>query len=797
MATIGNLYVNVVASTKKLSKGLGSARGMLSKFGKFAASPAGMAIIAFTGLAVAIGLASKAIMSSVKEFMRFDAAMAEVKSIMLDMNGSEFDPLIEQAKHLGATTAFTAEQSAQGMANLARAGFKAAEITQALPAVLDLAAATSMELAEASDITAVAVRGFGLAASEAAHVADVLALGASKTNTTVSELGEGMSYVAPVAKQFGFTIEETVAMLGKLADAGIKSSKGGTALRTMMLKLGPEIEKNGTQAFRDYLAEGHGVIENFEKFGKLGVTAAGVLGEVGEETAKLTSEMVSADNVVKTMAERRLDTLSGDVTLFSSAMSGLKIAIGEDLEPTFRAVVQVATEFITGLQAGWESIMGGANKTAISVDTLRVIFKTLGIIIVTIGTVAYNIFNKISSGWYLLKTVAAGVLTGISAIIQAIVEVVSWGLNAVGLMSDETYDQTVGFMRDLTVELGKTTGEAGKDAGTAFLNGYLGGAEMKGAGVYTAFLDGMDNGLTSGAAEAGVKTGEAIAEGIGEGVEKGADAIESLTEAQEKLLEQTSKMEGKLEEQIATFGMSSAEALAYKLELEGVNSETIKNVLAMEKQLDAMKEKKQEDEKLKESAEQIIESLRSPQEIYDQEVEKLEKMVNKKLLTLEQFEKALAKLKSGTEDDIEINIITKGIVENLQTALGSVKIAGQVNKTEQLAKQQVEVQKKIEQVMSAVRHNIAEGNLKTEQVSVNTQNVATRLSSTLSTDVSGLQGMMASVESEIRSISNNTSMAETERLLGKSNVLGDKQLEELKTMNTALASMGSGGGALT
>ena len=708
MATIGSLWINVKSNTTGLSKGLGKAKGMLGKFGKFAASPAGIAVAAFAALTAGIVVMTKVLGGAVREFMAFEAGMAEVKSILLDVSDSDFARLEDSAKQLGATTAFTAEAASGGMANLARAGFDTNEILAATPAVLNLASATGMELAEAANIAAVAVRGFGLEATETAHVADVLALAASKTNTTVQEMGDAMSYVAPVANQLGFSIEETSAMLGKLADAGIKGSKGGTALRTMMLKLGSTIEKEGTQAFYDYLEAQHSVTENMEKFGKIGVTAAGVLSGVVDETEELTTAMIEAKDVVDNMAEARLDTLQGDITLFQSAVSGLKTEIGEKLAPTLREVVQVATTFIGGLQAAFSSVFEGVEGSIISTETLTNVFKTLGFIIFAIIGIADSMYNKIAFGFNTLKMVAAGVLTGVSAIIQAIVEAVSWGLNAVGLMSDDTYDATVGFMRDLTTELASMTAESAVDMGGNFMQGFAGGAQRDAMEMYDTFSDSMD-----GVGKAG---GESLTEGMAESIEEGTPkvtaALETLTEEQEKLIASGTKLTENLQDQITYFGMSAAETLIAKAAKEGLTSATIEGTLALEQQLQALKDKvtaeeeaSKKSEELANAAKKIIESLRTPQEIYDAEAASLQKMMDKKLLTLEQFEKALEKLREDTEEDIEVNIITKGIVEGLSTALGSVKISGQVDKTEQLAQKSIDVQQEIETVMSAVKEN--------------------------------------------------------------------------------------------
>ena len=795
MATIGSLWINVKSNTQGLSKGLGKAKGMLGKFGKFAASPAGIAVAAFAALTAGIVLMTKALSAAVSEFMKFEAGMAEVKSILLDVSDTDFGRLEDSAKELGATTAFTAEQAAGGMANLARAGFDTNEILAATPAVLNLAAATGMELAETANIAAVAVRGFGLEATETAHVADVLALAASKTNTTVEEMGDAFSYVAPVANQLGFSIEETSAMLGKLADAGIKGSKGGTALRTIMLKMGSAIEEGGTQALTDYFKAQHSVTENMEKFGKIGVTAAGVLSGVTDETEELTTAMEEAVGVVDKMADARLDTLQGDVTLFQSAVSGLKTEIGEKLAPTLRAVVQVATKFVGGLQAAFMSVFAGVEGSIVSTGTLITVFKVVGAVIIGVIGIAVKLFNQFMLGINIIKTLLYGLLTAVSAVVTGIVTAAAWGMNKVGLMSDETYNDVTNTMNGLTADLASSTAEAAVDAGNNFMMGFAGGAELASLEALGTFSDSMD-GIGKGAAES---LTEGMAEAIEEGAPKVTDAFETLTDAQMELVAEGTKLTDNLQDQITYFGMSAAEMLIAKAAEEGLSSATIAGTLALEAELQALKDavvKKEEarkaTEKLADAAAKVIESLRTPEEIFSDEVAKLQEMMDAKLLTLEQFNLAVDKLRKGTEEEIEVNIVTKGVIEGLQTALGTIKVAGQVNKAEQLAEKSVDIQKNIETVMSAVKANTQQNINAVEGVQNKTASVVSELRGTLTTDVRGLENMLGVVVNAIWA-SSGMDMVETEALLRKSNDWNQKQMGELEKVNSNLAAMGQGG----
>ncbi|MBR0279567.1 MAG: phage tail tape measure protein, partial [Synergistaceae bacterium] len=177
----------------------------------------------------------------------FESAMARVNAVAFSGAGrnaeedaKSLQALTEQARQLGRDTQFTAVQAAQSQENLARAGFKANEIISAMPGLLNMAAAEGMDLAQASDIAASTLRGFKLSADQMNRVADVLAQTSAASNTNIVGLGEGMKYVAPVAANLGVSLEETSAMLGIMANAGIKGTEGGTALRGAFLRLAQE-----------------------------------------------------------------------------------------------------------------------------------------------------------------------------------------------------------------------------------------------------------------------------------------------------------------------------------------------------------------------------------------------------------------------------------------------------------------------------------------------------------------------------------------------------------------------------
>ena len=166
----------------------------------------------------------------------FQAEMSRVQAIS-GATASEFEKLRKQAIQLGADTSFSSTEVAQGMENLAAAGFATNEIMSAMPGLLNMAAASGENLATSSDIAASTLRGFGLAAEDMSHVADVLAENANRTNSSVSQTGEAMKYIAPLARAAGISFEETAAAIGIMANAGIQGSQAGTTLRGALSRL--------------------------------------------------------------------------------------------------------------------------------------------------------------------------------------------------------------------------------------------------------------------------------------------------------------------------------------------------------------------------------------------------------------------------------------------------------------------------------------------------------------------------------------------------------------------------------
>ena len=188
----GRAFVELYVKREALTNGLQQARQRLTDFGN-AANAMGRTMIAM-GIAAGGGMALAG-----RQFIAFDDQMRTVKAVSQSTE-EEFRKLTATAKHLGATTSFTAVEVAQLMTELGRAGFSAAQVDKMTAAVLDLSRASGTDAATSAGIMAATIRQFGLAATDAVRVADALTNAANKSFSSVTGLGESLSYAGPIAQ---------------------------------------------------------------------------------------------------------------------------------------------------------------------------------------------------------------------------------------------------------------------------------------------------------------------------------------------------------------------------------------------------------------------------------------------------------------------------------------------------------------------------------------------------------------------------------------------------------------------
>ncbi|HDS7012999.1 TPA: phage tail tape measure protein [Klebsiella variicola] len=311
----------------------------------------------------------------------FDTDMSRVMALTrMDKGDGRFTDLREQAKKLGAETAFSSSDAAQGQAFLAMAGFTPEAIRAALPGVLDTAIAGGalsgdISLGETADIGASVLKQFGLQATDMGRVGDVLAGTFTRSSTNLRALGDTMKYTGPVAAALGISLEEAAAMAGVLANNGLRGSDAGTAMRASLTRLSAPTGA-AAKALKELgvsVADSRGKLRPVEQIlgdlykatKKYGDTdqisffkdIAGEEAMVGLQTLvksvgsgdlqRLIAELKKAQGESASTAKKMSDNLGGDISNLSSAWEGLQIQISDTVNGPLRSLVQWLDETIS------------------------------------------------------------------------------------------------------------------------------------------------------------------------------------------------------------------------------------------------------------------------------------------------------------------------------------------------------------------------------------------------------------------------------------------------------------------
>lgn len=311
----------------------------------------------------------------------FDTDMSRVMALTrMDKGDGRFTDLREQAKKLGAETAFSSSDAAQGQAFLAMAGFTPEAIRAALPGVLDTAIAGGalsgdISLGETADIGASVLKQFGLQATDMGRVGDVLAGTFTRSSTNLRALGDTMKYTGPVAAALGISLEEAAAMAGVLANNGLRGSDAGTAMRASLTRLSAPTGA-AAKALKELgvsVADSRGKLRPLEQIlgdlykatKKYGDTdqisffkdIAGEEAMVGLQTLvksvgsgdlqRLIAELKKAQGESASTAKKMSDNLGGDISNLSSAWEGLQIQISDTVNGPLRSLVQWLDETIS------------------------------------------------------------------------------------------------------------------------------------------------------------------------------------------------------------------------------------------------------------------------------------------------------------------------------------------------------------------------------------------------------------------------------------------------------------------
>lgn len=400
----------------------------LKNLGGVASKAVGGVATAIAGIGTALGgMAAYA----VKVGSDFEASMSNVAAIS-GASGEALDALKDKAKEMGAKTKFSATESADALSYMAMAGWKTEDMLGGLEGIMNLAAASGEDLATTSDIVTDAMTAFGMQASESGRFADVLAAASSNANTNVGLMGETFKYIAPVAGALGYSIEDTAVAIGLMANAGVKGSQAGTALRTLLTNLAKPSEQVAQymDALGVSLQDASGqmqpmnvLLENLrDKFAKLSEAeraeyAAGLAGQEGmsgllaivdaapADFEKLTAAIADSNGAAQEMTDIMNDNLQGAIAIAKSGLDGLGIAVYEGLQKPLKEAVQTGTQMIQQLNDAFNT--GGIAGLA----------SEIGAVLAEIVTLIGQAAPQMIDASVLLQSLAQGLILTISFLI--------------------------------------------------------------------------------------------------------------------------------------------------------------------------------------------------------------------------------------------------------------------------------------------------------------------------------------------------------------------------------------------
>lgn len=405
----------------------------------------------------AVGMGIK---KSINVFTAFDDVARRVQGTT-GANAETMELLRFQAKELGRTTSWSASEAAEAQFEFAKAGFSTNEIIAATGGILDTATAAQMGLAEATEITAGALRMFGLDASKSTQVGDMLTKTASSTTTDVRDLAESLKYSGNGAKQFGLSLEQTLGILGQLGNLSLKGSQAGTSLQAvfsalqnkqkskMLIDIGVQLTEDGSyrnvlDIIEDIKEKTKGMAkaqrESFinQVFQEQGSQAMNrLLATPKEELDKLIGDIQNSGDFSKELANTLNGGLGGSFRGLTSATEGLAIAFGEYLEPTVIMLIDGATQLISAGTGCIEWLNSGSYLA----DTM-----TFAIYALTAGYIAYKGALIATTMWEKGLAIASGIktaalwassiamgavnlVTGILTGNMALATIGTWGLN--------------------------------------------------------------------------------------------------------------------------------------------------------------------------------------------------------------------------------------------------------------------------------------------------------------------------------------------------------------------------------
>lgn len=436
MATIG-------VDSSEFNQGIEKAKGSTNSLADF---------IKKVGIAAAVGKIGKA---SVDMGMTFEASMSQVAATMgmtkeeIDGGSDSFKLLEKAAKEAGATTQFSATESAEALNYLALAGYDAEGAVKMLPKVLNLAAAGGMDLARASDMVTDSMSALGIETKDANRFIDQMAKTSQKSNTNVAQLGEAILTVGGTAKVLKGGTAELNTQLGILADNGIKGAEGGTALRNIILSLSSPtdqaaklMKKLGLEVFdaSGKMRATNDIFNNLnrilgtmteqkrtqvlsELFNKVDLKSANaLLANSGKRFNELSNQILNSEDAASNMAETMNSNLNGAIITLKSGLEGLAITIYDSFKEPLTNGVEAVTKGISVLNKMLGIFIGHMKNGNVVGDAL---YNT---VIELFGEEMANKVDKIYKAVLLLVSAFVGLNTAI-----AVNKIITFGSSIVAI----------------------------------------------------------------------------------------------------------------------------------------------------------------------------------------------------------------------------------------------------------------------------------------------------------------------------------------------------------------------------
>lgn len=387
---VGNLVVKLSARTQELTKGLARSQAALNSTAESMRRVSRVATM-MSGAMAAAGAATAFMAGRFEKQMVRAAGIAAGSAQNFDKS---FETMKRSALDLAGRTEFTAKQVGEGMEFMAMAGNDASTTIAAMPAVLQLASAASLDLGRSADIVTNVMAGFGKGTAELANANNVLVGTFTSSNVSLSELGEAFKTAGPVAKTLKVTFEDTAAAIGLLGNAGIKGSEAGTGLKramTALVNITPRSAKaikqlgldtsaltDPKRGFGSVIAQLEGTRDAFEKTGRTAEFTALLFQVFGERAGPKMAALVEqgsasfdklkkkideakATNIAEFLETKQVQSFQGQLNILVSALEKLAITVGDRVIPILKPMVQDLTRVIDSLSSmtteTWDNVV--------------------------------------------------------------------------------------------------------------------------------------------------------------------------------------------------------------------------------------------------------------------------------------------------------------------------------------------------------------------------------------------------------------------------------------------------------